>query len=133
MIKEYKSYWKNGMNFRDRTSLSSYWNVVFVNACVAIILLIFMYLSSSGFITRMLRPGNLLEPVVPVIMLVSWPVINAVPGLAMTIRRLHDTGRSVLYYLFAFIPIAGMLILLYFLTSPTKGPLDNRYSYRRQV
>ena len=133
MIKAYKSYWKNGLNFSGRTSQSGYWWVVFFNVCVALVLLVFMYLSSSGFIARLVRPANLIEPVIPVILLVSWPVINAVPSLAMTIRRLHDTGRSVMYYLFAFIPVAGMLIMLYFLTSPTKDPQENHYGCRRQV
>ena len=133
MIKAYKSYWKNGLNFSDRTSQSGYWWVVFINACVAIVLVIFMYLSSSGFIARVVRPENVLEPVVPVILLVSWPVLNVIPSLAMTVRRLHDTGRSVMYYLLAFIPVAGMLIMLYFLTSPPKDPQENRYGCRRQV
>ena len=38
-----------------------------------------------------------------------------VPGLAVTIRRLHDTGRSGWWTLIAFIPFVGALVLLYFM------------------
>jgi uncharacterized membrane protein YhaH (DUF805 family) len=49
-----------------------------------------------------------------------------IPGLAVTIRRLHDTDRSGWTILFSLIPIVGPLILLYFyVTEGTNGP--NRF------
>ncbi len=48
------------------------------------------------------------------------------PSLALTVRRLHDTGRSGYWILLAFVPFIGMLILLYLMT--LKGePEENRY------
>jgi uncharacterized membrane protein YhaH (DUF805 family) len=38
-----------------------------------------------------------------------------IPGFAVTIRRLHDTGRSGWYILLALIPLIGGLILLIFM------------------
>lgn len=35
-----------------------------------------------------------------------------VPGIAVTVRRLHDTGRSGAWYFIAFIPIIGGIWLL---------------------
>ena len=35
-----------------------------------------------------------------------------VPGLAVTVRRLHDIGKSGWYYFVAFIPLVGGIILL---------------------
>ena len=37
------------------------------------------------------------------------------PGLAVAVRRLHDTGRSGWWYLVALIPLVGGFVLLYFL------------------
>lgn len=37
------------------------------------------------------------------------------PNLAVTVRRLHDTGRSGFWLLIVFIPLIGALILLVFL------------------
>ena len=46
-----------------------------------------------------------------------------VPGLAVTIRRLHDTGRSGWWTLIVFIPFVGALVLLYFMViEGTPGP-----------
>jgi uncharacterized membrane protein YhaH (DUF805 family) len=48
------------------------------------------------------------------------------PGLAVSVRRLHDTDRSGWWLLLAFIPIVGGLVLLYFMVQPgTQGP--NRF------
>ena len=40
--------------------------------------------------------------------------------ISATIRRLHDIGKSGLYFFLSFIPVLGTLILLYFLVQPTK-------------
>lgn len=49
-----------------------------------------------------------------------------IPGLAVTVRRLHDTGRSGLWILVAFIPFIGALVLLYFMViEGNSGP--NQY------
>lgn len=36
------------------------------------------------------------------------------PGIAVSIRRLHDTGRSGWWLLISFIPIIGAIVLIYF-------------------
>jgi uncharacterized membrane protein YhaH (DUF805 family) len=46
-----------------------------------------------------------------------------VPGLAVTVRRLHDTGKSGLWILIAFVPLIGALVLLFFMIlDSTPGP-----------
>jgi uncharacterized membrane protein YhaH (DUF805 family) len=48
------------------------------------------------------------------------------PSLAVSVRRLHDTGRSGWWLLIAFIPFLGALVLLVFtLLDGTPGP--NRF------
>ncbi|MGX1264359.1 uncharacterized membrane protein YhaH (DUF805 family) [Rossellomorea marisflavi] len=37
-----------------------------------------------------------------------------VPSLAVTVRRLHDTGRSGFWYFISFVPFAGGIILFVF-------------------
>ena len=133
MIKAYGSYWKNGLNFNDRTSPGDYWETVLVNVIITIALFVYMYLSTSGAVAGFKNPLAFIGPVAPIAFLVSWPVITLVPSVAMTVRRLHDSGRSGFFYLFALIPLAGMFIMVIFLTSPTKPPHQNRYGYRRQV
>lgn len=46
-----------------------------------------------------------------------------VPSIAVSVRRLHDTGRSGWWLLLVFLPIIGGLVLLiFFVLEGTKGP-----------
>jgi uncharacterized membrane protein YhaH (DUF805 family) len=48
------------------------------------------------------------------------------PGLAVSVRRLHDTGRSGWWLLIGLIPLAGAIVLLvFFCTDSEPGP--NRF------
>ena len=38
-----------------------------------------------------------------------------IPGIAVSFRRLHDTGRSAWWFLIALIPLIGMLVILVFM------------------
>lgn len=49
-----------------------------------------------------------------------------VPGLAVSVRRLHDIGKSGWYYLIILIPIAGQIWLLVLLCTDSQ-PGDNKY------
>jgi uncharacterized membrane protein YhaH (DUF805 family) len=44
-----------------------------------------------------------------------YALATFIPGLAVAIRRLHDTGKSGWYFLVAFIPLIGGIILLVFM------------------
>jgi uncharacterized membrane protein YhaH (DUF805 family) len=43
---------------------------------------------------------------------IAYALFVLVPGIAVTVRRLHDIGKSGWMYLVAFIPIAGFIWLL---------------------
>lgn len=46
------------------------------------------------------------------------------PSLAVNVRRLHDTGRSGWWLLLSFIPLAGIIILVFLCQDSTE---DNNY------
>ena len=43
-----------------------------------------------------------------------------IPSLAVSIRRLHDTGRSGFWVLIALVPLIGALVLLFFAVQPSE-------------
>jgi uncharacterized membrane protein YhaH (DUF805 family) len=47
------------------------------------------------------------------------------PGLAVIIRRLHDTGRSGWFYLISLIPFGGIVLLVFMCDDSNRGP--NQY------
>jgi uncharacterized membrane protein YhaH (DUF805 family) len=49
-----------------------------------------------------------------------------VPSIAVTIRRLHDTGRSGWWLLLGLIPLVGAIVLLIFLVTDSL-PQENQY------
>lgn len=48
------------------------------------------------------------------------------PGLAVTVRRLHDTGRSGWWILISFVPFLGTVAMLWFLMTPGQAG-ENAY------
>ena len=62
-------------------------------------------------------------------LIVLWVIVSVaffIPGLAVTVRRLHDTDRSGWSILFGLIPVIGGFMLLYFYVQDgTEGP--NRF------
>lgn len=44
----------------------------------------------------------------------AWAIFVILPGLAVTVRRMHDTGRSGWWLLVTFIPFIGQIIWLWF-------------------
>jgi uncharacterized membrane protein YhaH (DUF805 family) len=52
-------------------------------------------------------------------------IVFLVPNLAVSVRRLHDTGRSGWWLLIALVPFIGWLVLLYFFVLDSEN--DNQY------
>jgi uncharacterized membrane protein YhaH (DUF805 family) len=49
-----------------------------------------------------------------------------IPGIAVAIRRLHDSGKSGWWLLVILVPFVGWVILIYFLVQDSQ-PFDNLY------
>jgi uncharacterized membrane protein YhaH (DUF805 family) len=56
-------------------------------------------------------------------LLMLWSIATFIPGLAVAVRRLHDTNRSGWMYLINFIPLVGPFIFIVFcFMEGTRGP-----------
>ncbi|HOB13458.1 MAG TPA: DUF805 domain-containing protein [Novosphingobium sp.] len=57
------------------------------------------------------------------LLIILFALFSFIPGLAVTVRRLHDTNRSGWFILISLIPLVGSIVLLVFLFSEgTRGP-----------
>ena len=56
----------------------------------------------------------------------------AIPSLAVSVRRLHDTNRSGWWFLLVFIPLIGPIILLVFMILDSQ-PAKNQYGQDSKV
>ena len=48
------------------------------------------------------------------------------PGFSVTVRRLHDTGRSGWWSLILLVPVIGFFVFLYWMIRPS-DPTENAY------
>ena len=55
---------------------------------------------------------------------------HAVPSVTVTIRRLHDSGRSGVWYVLSFIPLANVILLVWMFAPSEKRA--NAYGDRRR-
>jgi uncharacterized membrane protein YhaH (DUF805 family) len=95
--------------FTGRASRSEFWMFFLINLIISIALsLIDRYLRTSGAI------GSL------------YSLAVLVPGIAVSVRRLHDTGRSGWWFLLVLIPCIGSLVLLVFFVQDSE-PGSNQY------
>jgi uncharacterized membrane protein YhaH (DUF805 family) len=101
--------------FSGRARRKEYWFFVLFNIIIALALTFIDF--STGLYDVEFEIGLLSS-------LYSLAVL--VPSIAVTIRRLHDTGRTGWWFLIAFVPIIGAIVLLVFMVFDST-PGDNQY------
>ena len=101
-------------DFSGRSRRSEYWMFTLIHWCILLSLYIWFFSGGDN------------PSMTPLIIAVLYLLVGVIPALAVTIRRLHDTGRSGAWFLISFIPFVGPIILLVFLASDGEVG-SNRY------
>lgn len=109
MLLPYKRY----AQFNGRSCRAEYWWYTLFQFGVAAVLVIGILALGEG--------GGIVSQVLALGFTVFW-LGSLIPGWAVTVRRLHDTGRSGWTQLLGLIPfIGGFIVLAYLLTPGTSG------------
>ena len=97
---------KKYAEFNGRARRTEYWMFALINGIIYFLLnLVEVMLGGPGFVGMI------------------YGLAILISGLAVTVRRLHDTGRSGWWLLIAFVPIVGSIVLLVFMVQDsTPGP-----------
>ncbi|MDR0240035.1 MAG: DUF805 domain-containing protein [Burkholderia sp.] len=102
--------------FEGRARRAEYWYFTLLSVILSIAAQIIGAGGRDGGLITLLLLG--------IICLASLALL--IPGIAVSVRRLHDTGRSGWFLLIALIPIVGGILLLVWMCSRgTAGP--NRF------
>lgn len=117
-------WWKkvfidNYANFEGRARRSEYWYYVLGNLVFTLGLWLVTILSAVLF--------GLAGGLLMYILIIGWGVANIIPSLAAQVRRLHDTGKSGWWILIGFIPLGGIVLLIFYCTEGTRG--ENEYGH----
>jgi uncharacterized membrane protein YhaH (DUF805 family) len=111
-IEAIQSGFRNYVNFNGRASRSEFWYWVLFAIIVAV---------AASIIDSIVAPDSAYGPVSSLSGLALF-----LPGLAVSVRRLHDLDKSGWFLLLHFIPLIGSVILLiWFCMRGTVGP--NRF------
>ena len=97
----YLNVWRKYVVFDGRASRSEYWYFQLFNFLIGF---------AIGFVGVFLLGSKATSTLS---LLYSLAIV--LPGLAVTVRRLHDTGRSGWWILISLIPFVGGIILLIFM------------------
>ena len=100
---------KNYAVFTGRARRTEYWMFALVNFIIAM---------AIGIVEGVLGGPGVIG------MLYFLAVL--IPAIAVSVRRLHDTGHSGLWLLIAFVPLVGAIVLLVFMVQDS-DPGQNQY------
>jgi uncharacterized membrane protein YhaH (DUF805 family) len=116
---------RNGFVYRGRASRSGYWWFTLFQVIVAFTLefLIFIPLSLVG------SGGSGAAVAIGFVILVIVFIYLGLVGLALLVRRLHDTDMSGWWVLIGLVPFGVIVLLIFTLLEGTPGP--NRYQPTR--
>ncbi|MDR2554799.1 MAG: DUF805 domain-containing protein [Fibromonadaceae bacterium] len=109
---------KNYVNFKGRARRKEYWGFFLFNFIIGIALAFF-----GGVISGIAGDD---EGTLGVVLYYLYIFATALPGIAVLIRRLHDTGKSGWLWLLAFIPIVGVIIILIWTCTNSQSG-ENKY------
>ena len=120
MMEAVRTCFKKYVDFSGRARRSEYWKFSLFNVLVSVVIMVVAALFSdtpektgAGFAAISGLSG-------------LYTLVALLPGIAASVRRLHDVGRSGGYMLFALIPAVGAIMLLIWLIQDS-DPGDNQY------
>ena len=107
---------RNYAGFGGRARRQEYWMFVLVSCCIS------LGLTGIDFVINLITDSSIS------IFQGIYGLAVFIPSLAVTIRRLHDIGKSGWFYLVILIPIAGPIWLLVLLCTEGNN-YQNEYGF----
>src|SRR5271157_1952447 len=111
----YLMVWKKYAQFSGRSRRNEFWMFTLIN------ILIYVLLYGAGLALVDSGIGKALLGLCAI-----YGLAILIPSLAVTVRRLHDTGRSGWWWFISLVPLVGGLILLIFCVLDSE-PGTNQY------
>ena len=105
----------NFVNFRIRASRSEYWRFTAVTVVIGFVFTLLRFIFGHSFLGSFF---NLLS--------FAYTCAVFLPSVGIAVRRLHDINKSGWFLLLPFVPIIGLVYVIYLLAKP--GDVgDNQY------
>lgn len=116
----------NYANFTGRARRREYWMFTLINSVILILLQIpvqgaLIAMAAQSDATANPSAGLTGVTLIFLILLVVYSLAVMVPSIAVTVRRLHDTGKSGWWYLLNLIPLGSLVILVFMVLDSEPG------------
>jgi uncharacterized membrane protein YhaH (DUF805 family) len=98
--------WKRSADFSGRSRRKEYWIFMLSHAVVFLVLESAVLALSKAHVPALTTSFFFLCFV--------YAPTATVPGLAVSVRRLHDIGKSGWWMLLSFVPVLGLLLIVFF-------------------
>ena len=114
-----KRFFQRYAQFRGYASRSEFWWVALFNGLIGLgfYLLLFMVIglgAAADGSSDDAGTGTGIGMIIVMLLYFAYAIAIFIPGLAIAVRRLHDTGKSGLWLLIAFIPGASIVLLVFY-------------------
>jgi uncharacterized membrane protein YhaH (DUF805 family) len=102
--------------FSGRARRSEFWFFNLFN-CIGCFVIGFI----AGFVSGYFRVGEKTAELAPLLFILA----TLLPSVAVSIRRLHDTGKSGWWFLLSLVPFGGLILFVFFVQDSQPG--SNQY------
>ncbi|AXE40095.1 DUF805 domain-containing protein [Acidipropionibacterium virtanenii] len=131
-----KLFFKNYSVFSGRASRSEYWfSVLFTTLVILALDLVYYAVTGAGMFygARLadMDDGTATKGALLALLLFTFMVGTLIPNLAITWRRLHDSGKSGGTFFLSWIPYIGAVVLVIFLLLPSSPSAWQRFDTGR--
>lgn len=113
----YVMVWRKYAQFTGRSRRKEYWMFALINMIAVAVL--------YGAATVALLNGSTGSAVMVYLLCGAYGLAAIIPGLSVSVRRLHDTNKSGWWLLLCLIPLGGLVILAFCCIEGDPGP--NQY------
>ena len=125
MLRVHKGLFKNYVNFKGRARRKEYWHTGLIVCGVMLVLSLISVIICS---TAMATESIALTVVggIPALVCLVYSIAILIPLFGLSVRRLHDTGKSGWWLLFGLVPYVGSIVLFIFSVLDSQ-PGENKY------
>lgn len=116
-MEEYLMVWRKYAQFNGRSGRREFWMFTLFNMIAWAVL--------YGAATVALLNGSTGSSIMLYVLCGAYALATLVPGLAVSVRRLHDTNKSGWWLLLCLVPLGGLIILI--LECLDSDPGDNQF------
>lgn len=113
LVNAYAGSWKRCFDYKGKSSKQEYWCVVAIDIVIAVVTAILFMVGKFAAVEGVSIVGMVLS---------ACLIVSMLPLFSLTIRRLHDTGKSGWWMFLIFVVLVGAIALMLMCSQRSEDP-----------